>query len=405
MSPHETPADSQDRQSRAESAYLEALRTRLERLHVHNGEPSVRVIASRTGRAISHTTVHAVLRCKKLPAWGQLELVVENLGGDVDEFRQDWIKARDAERGLHPQSTDEAEAEDALADTQDGQESRTVVFADMLKPLIDDMDSIGAGRPAGVATGFFDLDRLLNGLHPGQLVVIAGRPGMGKTMLGLTMARQAAIRQGLASLYMSFRTPRLEITRRVVAAEARIPTHTLSAAQLSDDQWTQLARRLGEVGEAPLFINDDHSPTLDGVTAEARRLSEAHGFKVIFVDGVQKLSKSSQGSTEISPEVEVSRHLKRLAFELDIPIVAVYDLPAKDEHLKETADPPQLDALRGIDEDADVVIFLHRDDYFDVLAPRAGEADLIVARNRSGPTGTVTVAAQLHLSRFVDMAV
>jgi replicative DNA helicase len=281
-------------------------------------------------------------------------------------------------------------------------------LAAVLQPTLDEIEAIGSegGVMAGVPTGFADLDGLLNGLHPGQLIVVAGRPGLGKSAASLDFARHAAIRHGLPSAIFSLEMSKVEIVMRVLAAESRVPLHVLRSGRLSDDDWTRLARRMGEISEAPLFLDDTPNLTLMEVRAKARRLRQRHDLKLLVVDYLQLMTSPRRVESRQQEVSELSRGLKLLAKEIDCPVVAVAQLNRGPE--QRTDKRPQLSDLResgAIEQDSDVVILLHRDDYYDRESPRAGEADFIVAKHRNGPTGTVTVAAQLHLSRFVDMAI
>jgi len=279
-------------------------------------------------------------------------------------------------------------------------------LADLLQPTLDEAIGSQGGLMAGVPTGFADLDTLLNGLHPGQLIVVAGRPGLGKSAASLDFARHAALRHGLATAIFSLEMSKVEIVMRVLAAEARVPLHVLRSGQLSDDDWTKLARRMGEISEAPLFLDDTPNLTLMEIRAKARRLRQRHDLKLLIVDYLQLMTSPKRVESRQQEVSELSRGLKLLAKEIDCPVVAVAQLNRGPE--QRTDKRPQLSDLResgAIEQDSDVVILLHREDYYDRESPRAGEADFIVAKHRNGPTDTVTVAAQLHLSRFVDMAV
>ncbi|HEY8473169.1 MAG TPA: replicative DNA helicase [Natronosporangium sp.] len=279
---------------------------------------------------------------------------------------------------------------------------------DVLQPTLDEIEAIGSqgGVMTGVPTGFADLDALLNGLHAGQLIVVAGRPGLGKSTAALDFARHAAVRHGLASAFFSLEMSKVEVVMRVLAAEARVPLHVLRSGQLSDDDWTKLARRMGEISEAPLFIDDTPNMTLMEIRAKARRLKQRHDLRMLIVDYLQLMTSPKRVESRQQEVSELSRGLKLLAKEIECPVVAVAQLNRGPE--QRTDKRPQLSDLResgAIEQDADVVILLHRDDYYDKESPRAGEADFIVAKHRNGPTDTITVAAQLHLSRFVDMAI
>jgi replicative DNA helicase len=281
------------------------------------------------------------------------------------------------------------------------------VYADLLQPMLDAVEAVGAAVPAlgadRVLTGFEDMDRLLNGLWPGQLIVVGSRPGVGKTTFAYSVLRYAAIRQNKAAVLFTREDSRLEVPMRIAAAEGRIPLHVLRSGMLTDDDWTKLARCLQATSDAPLFI-DDRVRTIAEIRAKARRLRDQYNLELIVVDYIQLFARGFHDRyREIS---DVTRDLKDLARELGIPIIAVSQLNRGPE--QRTDRRPQLVDLRDsgtVEDDADVVILLHRDDYYAKESPRAGEADLIVAKHRHGPTDTVTVAAQLHLARFVDMAV
>ena len=279
----------------------------------------------------------------------------------------------------------------------------------MLQPTLDEIEAVGAqgGMMSGVPTGFTDLDRLLNGLHAGQLIIVAGRPGLGKVDRGDGL-RPVRRRSGttMASAIFSLEMSKVEIVMRLLSAEARVPLHVLRSGQLSDDDWTKLARRMGEISEAPLFVDDTPNMNLMEIRAKARRLKQRNDLKLIVVDYLQLMTSPKRTESRQQEVAELSRGLKLLAKEVECPVIAVSQLNRGPE--QRTDKRPQLSDLResgSIEQDADVVILLHRDDYYDKESPRAGEADFIVAKHRNGPTDTMTVAAQLHLSRFVDMAV
>ncbi|MEU0078600.1 replicative DNA helicase [Micromonospora tulbaghiae] len=281
------------------------------------------------------------------------------------------------------------------------------VLANLIQPTLDEIEAIGERGSAmtGVPTGFTDLDRLLNGLHPGQLVIFAGRPGLGKSTLALDVTRNAAIRANQASAIFSLEMSKVEIVMRLLSAEARVPLHVIRSGNLSDDDWTKLARCMGEIAEAPLFVDDTPSMNLLEIRAKAARLKKKHDLKLIVVDYLQLMTSPKRTESRQQEVADLSRGLKLLAKEVECPVIAVSQLNRGPEQRADKR--PQLSDLResgSIEQDADVVILLHRDDYYDKDSPRRGEADVMVAKHRNGPTDTITVAAQLHLSRFVDMA-
>ncbi len=224
--------------------------------------------------------------------------------------------------------------------------------------------------------------------------------------VAMDFARSCSIRNSMSSVIFSLEMSKVEIVMRLLSAEARVPLHTLRSGQLSDDDWTKLARRMGEISEAPLFCDDTPNMNLMEIRAKARRLKQRHDIKLIVVDYLQLMSGPKRVESRQQEVAELSRGLKLLAKEVDCPLIAVSQLNRGPE--QRTDKRPQLSDLResgSIEQDADVVLLLHREDYYDKESPRAGEADFIVAKHRNGPTDTITVAAQLHLSRFVDMAI
>jgi replicative DNA helicase len=257
----------------------------------------------------------------------------------------------------------------------------------------------------GVPTGFADLDTLTNGLHPGQMVVIAARPAIGKSTLALDLARAAAIKHRLATVMFSLEMSRNEITMRLLSAEARVPLQAMRTGQLGEDDWTRLARRMSEVVDAPLFIDDSPNMSMMEIRAKCRRLKQRHDLRMVIVDYLQLMTSPRRVENRQQEVSEMSRSLKLLAKEVDVPVVAISQLNRGPEQRNDKR--PLLSDLResgSIEQDSDVVILLHREDAYERESPRAGEADMIIAKHRNGPTTTVTVAFQGHYSRFVDMA-
>ncbi|HLI37919.1 MAG TPA: replicative DNA helicase [Streptosporangiaceae bacterium] len=280
-------------------------------------------------------------------------------------------------------------------------------LADIMPGALDEIEAIGSrgGAMTGVPTGFADLDTLTNGLHPGQMVVIAARPAVGKSTLALDFARAAAIRHGLTTVLFSLEMGRNEIIMRLLSAEARVPMHTMRTGQMSDDDWTRLARRMSEVADAPLFVDDSPNMSMMEIRAKCRRLKQRHDLRMVIIDYLQLMSSPRRVENRQQEVAEMSRSLKLLAKELGVPVIALSQLNRSPE--QRTDKKPLLSDLResgAIEQDSDLVILLHREDVYERESPRAGEADLIIAKHRNGPTATVTVAFQGHYSRFVDMA-
>jgi replicative DNA helicase len=237
------------------------------------------------------------------------------------------------------------------------------------------------------------------------MIVIAARPALGKSTLALDLARSATVKHGMATVIFSLEMSRNEITMRLLSAEARIALHTMRTGQLNDDDWTRLARRMSEVADAPLYIDDSPNMSMMEIRAKCRRLKQRQDLRMVIIDYLQLMSSPKRVESRQQEVSEMSRALKLLAKELEVPVIAVSQLNRGPE--QRTDKRPMISDLResgSIEQDADMVILLHREDAYERESPRAGEADLIVAKHRNGPTATVTVAFQGHYSRFVDMA-
>ncbi|MED5346124.1 MAG: replicative DNA helicase, partial [Actinomycetota bacterium] len=261
------------------------------------------------------------------------------------------------------------------------------------------------GEMVGVPTGFTDLDSLTNGLHPGQLVMIAARPSLGKSTVALDLCRTASIKHGLTSVIFSLEMSRNEIVMRLLSAEAQVPLQHMRSGTMSESDWSKLAGKMGSVSDAPLFIDDSPNMNLMEIRAKCRRLKQRHDLRLVVVDYLQLMSSGKRVESRQQEVSEFSRSLKLLAKELDVPVIAISQLNRGPEQRQDKR--PMLADLResgSLEQDADMVLLLHREDFYERESPRAGEADFIVAKHRNGPTATVTVAFQGHYSRFVDMA-
>jgi len=223
--------------------------------------------------------------------------------------------------------------------------------------------------------------------------------------LALDLARAAAVKHRMAAVLFSLEMSRNEITMRLLSAEARVPLHAMRTGQMGEEDWTRLARRMSEVVDAPLFIDDSPNMSMMEIRSKCRRLKQRHDLRMVIVDYLQLMSSPRRVENRQQEVSEMSRSLKLLAKEIDVPVVAISQLNRGPEQRNDKR--PLLSDLResgSIEQDSDVVILLHREDAYERESPRAGEADLIVAKHRNGPTTTVTVAFQGHYSRFVDMA-
>ena len=222
--------------------------------------------------------------------------------------------------------------------------------------------------------------------------------------LGLDIARSAAIKHSMTSVIFSLEMSRNEITMRLLSAEARVHLQKMRTGQMGEDDWAKLAATMGKISEAPLFIDDSPNMSLMEIRAKCRRLKQRHDLKLVVIDYLQLMSSGKRVESRQQEVSEFSRALKLLAKELEVPVIAISQLNRGPE--QRTDKKPQMSDLResgSIEQDADMVILLHREDAYEKESPRAGEADFIVAKHRNGPTDTITVAFQGHYSRFVDM--
>ena len=280
-------------------------------------------------------------------------------------------------------------------------------LSDIMDGVLDEIEAIG-NREAGlygVPTGFADLDDLTNGLHAGQMIIVAARPAVGKSTIALDLCRAASIHNNLTSVFFSLEMTKSEITMRLLSAEAKVPLNHIRNGQLSEDDWTKLARKMGEVSSAPVFIDDSPNMTMMEIRAKARRLKQRHDLRLVVIDYMQLMTSGKKVESRQLEVSEFSRQIKLLAKELEVPIIALSQLNRGPEQRSDKR--PMLSDLResgSLEQDADMVILLHREDLYERESTRPGEADLIVAKHRNGPTRDITVAFQGHYSRFVDMA-
>ena len=275
----------------------------------------------------------------------------------------------------------------------------------LIPAALDQIEKLQSGELAeGVKSGFRDLDELTNGFLPGNMIVIAARPAVGKSTLGLDIARNAAIHNSECSVIFSLEMSRSEITMRMLSAEARVSLNNIRSGSLSDDEWSRLARRMGEINDAPLFIDDSPNLTMMEIRAKARRLKQRHDLKLVVIDYLQLMTSGKRVENRQQEVSEFSRQLKLLAKELNVPVIAISQLNRSPEQRADKK--PMLSDLResgSIEQDADVVILLHRDDLYDPQN-RSGEADLHVAKHRNGPTDKLKIASLLHYAKFADIA-
>lgn len=282
-----------------------------------------------------------------------------------------------------------------------------VSFSEALEATMREIDA-NSNRPDGVygvPTDFIELDELTGGLHGGQMIVIAARPGVGKSTLALDIARSAAIHHHMATVFFSLEMSRTELAMRVLSAEGKISMGRLKKGDLDTEGWTNLATLQGRIDSAPLFIDDSPNMTLMEIRAKCRRLKQRNDLKLVVLDYLQLMSSGKKVESRQQEVSEFSRSLKLLAKELDVPVIALSQLNRGSE--QRTDKRPMVSDLResgSIEQDADIVILLHREDMYNPESDRVGEADMIIAKHRGGPTRTIPLAFSGKYSRFNNMA-
>ncbi len=277
----------------------------------------------------------------------------------------------------------------------------------ILHDTFEKLDAIHskAGTVTGVPSGLIDLDEMTSGFHAGELIIVAGRPGMGKTALALTMGRNAAILDKTGVGIFSLEMANHQLAMRLLCAEGKVDSHLVRTGKLPKTQWKNLSLAVGSLAEAPIYLDDTPGMTVLEVRAKARRLKAEHDIGLLVVDYLQ-LMNGPKGMESRQQEIStISRSLKGLAKELDIPVIGLSQLSRAVESRSDRR--PQLSDLResgAIEQDADLVVFLYRPWVYNQEDEDRGKAEIIVAKQRNGPTGKVDVTFIDRFARFENMA-
>ena len=277
----------------------------------------------------------------------------------------------------------------------------------ILHHAFEELDKIASkpGSVTGVPSGLMDLDDMTSGFHPGELIIVAGRPGMGKTALALTMGRNAAILEKTGVGMFSLEMANHQLAMRLLCAEGRVDSHLVRTGKLPKTQWKNLSIAVGSLAEAPIYLDDTPGMSVLEVRAKARRLKAEKDVGLIIVDYLQ-LMTGPKGSESRQQEIsQISRSLKNLAKEIDLPVIGLSQLSRAVE--SRTDRRPQLSDLResgAIEQDADVVIFLYRPWVYSQEEEDRGKAEIIVSKQRNGPTGIVEATFIDRFARFENMS-
>jgi len=262
-------------------------------------------------------------------------------------------------------------------------------------------------RITGLTTGFKELDEKTAGMHPGDLIIIAGRPGMGKTAFAVNIATNAA-RTGATTAVFSLEMPKEQLVRRMLCSEARVDGSRMRSGQLAREDWPKLANAAGVLSELPLFIDDTPGLTVMELRGKARRLKSDSGLRLVVVDYMQLMRSGNRHDSREQEISEISRSLKFLAKELSLPVIALSQLNRGVESRGVKDKRPQLSDLResgAIEQDADTIVFIYRDEVYNRDNPDSrNRAEIIIGKQRSGPVGTVHCAFFSEYTRFDNLA-
>ena len=309
-----------------------------------------------------------------------------------------------------PEDVEEAvdQAEDLVY--QVSQRRVSAEFVPLKDLLTENMELIERlyeqGSPiTGLVTGFRDLDEITSGLQPSNLIIVAARPAMGKSSFALTMAQHVAVNDKVPCVIFSLEMGKNELVQRLMCSEARVDSKRLRRGNLQDSDWQRLVLALGRLAEAPIYIDDTPNVTIMEMRAKCRRLKSKVGLGLVIVDYLQLVQPLRRADNNRVQEVaEISRSLKIMARELDLPVIAVSQLSRNLEHRQDKR--PILADLRdsgALEQDADIVIFIYRDDVYNADSPQKGIAEIHIAKHRSGAIGKIDLAWLDHYTRFADL--
>ncbi len=284
---------------------------------------------------------------------------------------------------------------------------------DMLQPIqsvllgtyerIETLDR-NRGKIEGVPTGFVDLDRMLTGMHPGEFILIAARPSMGKTSIGMNIVENAAIRNGARVAVFSLEMPAEQLVMRMLCSEACVDMQSVRRGMLNPEDWEKLTDAMVPIARSHIYIDATSGISVPEVRSKARRLQMEHGLDLILIDYLSLMSATGRNNSRQEEVSSISRALKGLAQELKVPIIVLQQLSRANAGRSDHR--PILSDIRdsgAIEQDADVVMFLHREAYYDPETEKKNIAEVIIAKQRNGPLGTVELGWQAEYTKFVDL--
>ena len=260
------------------------------------------------------------------------------------------------------------------------------------------------GNVTGIATGFMDLDYRMSGMQPSDLILVAARPSMGKTAFVLNIAQYVAFHSNLATAIFSLEMSKEQLMNRLFALEARVDAQLLRSGNLADSDWEKLIEGAGTIGKSKLIIDDTPGISISELRSKCRKYKLEHDLKLIIIDYLQLMSGSGRSDSRQQEISDISRSLKGLARELNVPVIALSQLSRQVEQRPDHR--PMLSDLResgAIEQDADVVMFIYRDDYYNHDTERKDIAEIIIAKQRNGPIGTIELAWIPKYTKFANL--
>lgn len=284
-----------------------------------------------------------------------------------------------------------------------------VPIRDLLAESMDHIEALAArgAEITGVPTGFTDLDQMLAGMQAGNLILVAARPAMGKSAFAVNVAQHVAQHAELPVVIFSLEMSWMEIVQRMICAEARVDTNKIRTGRMNEADWRRVSHAVGRLAEAPIFIDDTPSIGMAEIRAKCRRLKDKFGLGLVVVDYIQLMTSPRRTENRVQEVSEISRSMKILAKELRVPVLAVSQLSRQLEQQGTTPRKPRLADLResgALEQDADVVMFVYREDYYKPDSERKGEADILLEKHRNGGTGTITLAFLGQFTKFENLA-
>ncbi len=298
-------------------------------------------------------------------------------------------------------------AEQRILDVSSGTVTNDIVhISDIMMTAYDDMvkNSLTKGTVTGIPTGFTYMDNITGGLHGGELIIVAGRPGMGKSSFAVNIAEHAAIKENIPVAIFNLEMSKSMIVNRIICSQAMVDSQNIRKGDFQPEDWQQICSVIDKLSAAPVYIDDSSAITVSEIRAKCRRLKQTKNLGLVVIDYLQLMQSGGRSDNRQQEISDISRSLKILAKELDIPVIALSQLSRSSESRSDKR--PMLSDLResgAIEQDADLVVFLYRDEYYNKESNEKNIAEINIAKQRSGSTGTFKLGWQGRYTKFVNV--